>query len=435
MSERDYMGGEWIGRLVRVLIVFRTLVLLITVLSLPRANRTPVVGLAVILAAVVSYLPLRHWRRVASSLSRHPTYLALEVLLATLILAAAGAHSPFFYFTLGTAVLAGVIYGRRGAIPFSALLMAAYELVALEGFSTSHQVHDVQSLVFAPLLYPAAIAAGIAAREMVERGVETEALLREQGEDLAGERERLRVARELHDSLAKTVEGLAMSASMLPTQVERSPAAATAASRQLAEDARQAASEARVLMSNLRPSNGIDVPFADAVRRDAEGFAQRSGAVVRVVSPSGELDRPGLRLAPATRHELLRILGEALRNGVRHGGAANLTVLLEENGDGLLLSVSDDGCGLPQPIDVERLKAGGHYGLAGMHERARAIGGVLSVHGQSTGGTIVSVHLPSTPADRGAAPELDSGADEARRFVPGMASLRRVAVGDRGLRE
>ncbi len=432
MSERDYMGGEWIGRLVRVLIVFRTLVLLITVLSLPRTNRTPVVGLAVILAAVVSYLPLRHWRRVASSLSRHPTYLALEVLLATLILAAAGAHSPFFYFTLGTAVLAGVIYGRRGAIPFSALLMAAYELVALEGFSTSHQVHDVQSLVFAPLLYPAAIAAGIAAREMVERGVETEALLREQREDLAAERERLRVARELHDSLAKTVEGLAMSASMLPTQVERSPAAATASSRQLAEDARQAASEARVLMSNLRPSRGIEVPFADAVRRDAEGFAQRSGAVVRVVS-SGELDRAGVRLAPATRHELLRILGEALRNGVRHGGAANLTVSLEENGDGLLLSVSDDGCGLPQPVDVERLKAGGHYGLAGMHERARAIGGVLSVHGQSTGGTIVSVQLPPTQADREAAPELHSGA--ARRFVPGMASLRRVAVGDRGLRE
>jgi signal transduction histidine kinase len=435
MSERAYMGGEWIGRLVRVLIVFRTLVLLITVLSLPGANRTPVVGLAVILAAIVSYVPLRHWRRVASSLSRHPTYLALEVLLATLILAAAGARSPFFYFTLGTAVLAGVIYGRRGAIPFSALLMAAYELVALGGFSTSHPVHDVQGLVFAPLLYPAAIAAGIAAREMVERGVETEALLREQREDLAAERERLRVARELHDSLAKTVEGLAMSASMLPTQLERNPTAATAASRQLADDARQAASEARVLMSNLRPSNGVDVPFADAVRRDAEGFAQRSGAVVRVVCPSGASDRAGVRLAPATRHELLRIVGEALRNGVRHGGAANLTVLLEENGDGLLLSVSDDGCGLAQPVDVERLKAGGHYGLAGMHERARAIGGVLTVDGQPTGGTIVSVRLPPTQEDREAALELDSGADEARRFVPRMASLRRVAVGERGLRE
>ncbi len=67
------------------------------------------------------------------SISRHPLYLAAEVLLATLILAAVGARSPFFFFTLGTAALAGVMYGRRGALPFSALLIAAYELVALEG--------------------------------------------------------------------------------------------------------------------------------------------------------------------------------------------------------------------------------------------------------------------------------------------------------------
>ena len=92
------------------------------------------VVVALALAAVISYLPLRHWDRIAGSLARHPAYLAVEVLLATLILAAAGARSPFFYFTLGTAALAGVIYGRRGAIPFSALLMAAYELVALEGY-------------------------------------------------------------------------------------------------------------------------------------------------------------------------------------------------------------------------------------------------------------------------------------------------------------
>ena len=72
------------------------------------------------LAALVSYVPLRHWDRIGRTVSRHPAYLAVEVLIATLILAAAGARSPFFYFTLGTAALAGVVYGRRGAIPFSA---------------------------------------------------------------------------------------------------------------------------------------------------------------------------------------------------------------------------------------------------------------------------------------------------------------------------
>lgn len=393
MTEVDYIGGEWIGRLVRVLVVFRTLVLLITVLSLPTANRTPVVGLAVILAAVISYLPLWHWQRVAESLSRHPLYLALEVLLATLILAAAGADSPFFYFTLGTGALAGVIYGRRGAIPFSALLMAAYVLVALDGFGT-HAHHDVQTLVFAPLLYPAAVAAGIAAREMVERGVETEALLRRQREDLAGERERLRVARELHDSLAKTVEGLAMSASILPAQVSRNPGAAAEASRRLAEDARLAASEARALMSDLRPRNGTGIPLPEAVRREAEGFGERLGTSVRVILPDVASDRVGAQIAPSSRHELLRILGEALRNAVRHGGAKRLVVALDEDAEGLELSVADDGCGLSRPIDLERLKAGGHFGLAGMYERARAIGGELTVQDGEAGGTVVTVRLP-----------------------------------------
>jgi signal transduction histidine kinase len=384
------LAGEWMGRLVRVLLVFRGLVLLITLLLLPPAQRTPVAGIAVICAAAVSYVPLRHWPRIADSVSRHPLYLALEVLLATLILAAAGARSPFFYFTLGTAALAGVIYGRRGAIPFSALLMAAYELVALEGLPTMHALHDAQSIVFAPLLYPAAVAAGVAARELVERGIETEALLRERTESLAGERERLRVARELHDSLAKTVEGLAMSASMLPTRCERNPVVAAAVARQLAEDARQAALEARALMSDLRPGAELELPLAEAVRRRAESFAARTGLTVRV---GGALPAP-LEPSPATRHELLRIVGEALLNAARHGGASEIVISLVGGSSELTMSVSDNGRGLRAPVDLEALKADGHFGIAGMHERARGIGGTLELAPGPSGGTVVTVSLP-----------------------------------------
>ncbi len=412
----DALASEWIGRLVRVLIVFRSLALLITVLLLPAGQRTPVAGLAVICAAAVSYVPLRHWPRVAHSVSRHPMYLALEVLLATLILAAAGARSPFFFFTLGTAALAGVIYGRRGAVPFSALLMAAYELVALEGLPSMHQLHDAQSIVFAPLLYPAAIAAGVAARELVERGVETEALLRERTESLAAERERLRVARELHDSLAKTVEGLAMSASTLPRRCERDPVVAAAAARQLAEDARQAAVEARALMSDLRPGTEVEMPLADAVRRRAESFGERAGVTVRIVGELSDYDEP----PAATKHELLRIVGEALVNAVRHGSASEIEVSLADGAGELRLSVIDNGRGLPAPVDVERLEADGHFGVAGMHERARTIGGTLEVEAAPHGGTTVTVRVPvvgQSFAVKGTTPQ------PVRRFVPRLATL------------
>lgn len=377
-----------------MLLVFRTLVLFVTLLSLHPGQRTPVVGVAVIVAAVISYVPLRHWQRIASSLARHPTYLALEVVLATLILAAAGARSPFFYFTLGTAALAGVIYGRRGVIPFSVLLAAAYEFVAIEGFPTLHEVHDAQTLVFAPLLYPVAVAAGVAAREMVERGVQTESLLRERTETLASERERLRVARELHDSLAKTVEGLAMTASVLPGRCERDPAGAASLARQLVGDAQQAALEARALMSDLRPAE--DLSLAEAVRRRADSLAQRLGIDVQVsCDVSGE--------TPSTvKHELLRILGEAVINAARHGGAKRVVVALEVSGPEARLSVTDDGRGLSEPVDLRSLKANGHFGLAGMHERAANMGGTLSVGAARDGGTSVVVAVPAggDPDDR-----------------------------------
>ncbi len=427
-ADNEHIQREWIGRLVRVLLVFRALTLLVTVLSLHSDQRTPIVSIAVLLAVVVSYVPLRHWDRIGPTLARHPAYLALEVLLATLILAAAGAHSSFFYFTLGTAVLAGVVYGRRGAIPFSALLIALYELVALEGFPTLHPLHDLQSVVFAPLLYPVAVAAGIAARETVERGIRTEMLLHERTEALGAERERLRMARELHDSLAKSVEGLAMSASVLPGRCEKNPARAAELARGLAADARQAAIEARALMSDLRPDGEDELPLADAIRARAKGFAERFGVSVRFECDDGIVEP-----AHEAKHEILRILGEALANAARHGQAANVAVSLALDGDTLVLRVRDDGVGLPGPVDYEALKAGGHYGLAGMHERARAIRGSLRIEGQPDAGTVVTVRVPvadaSLDADErdGVAPRRYATALRAirlRRGGPGSARIR-----------
>jgi len=386
------LNEDWLGRLVRVLVVFRSFILLVTIILMPARQHTPTVGVVVIVATLISYVPLKHWNRIAPSVSRHPLYLGVEVLLATLILAAAGARSPFFYFTLGTAVLAGIIYGRRGALPFSALLMAAYELVALQGFPTLHPLHDAQSIAFVPLLYPAAVAVGVAAREVVQRGAEVDALLRDRTEALASEHERLRVARELHDSLAKTVEGLAMSASVLPGRCRRDPAGAADLARQLVADARQAALEARTLMSDLRPDPGSDLSFAALVRKRVESLAQRSGVSARILCES---DRVGERLPANVRHELLGILSEALRNAVGHGEASTVIVSLETEGGELILSLQDDGHGIEQPIELARLKADGHFGLAGMHERAQAVGGLLSVQGGAGGGTTVSVRLPA----------------------------------------
>ena len=73
-----------------------------------------------ILAAMVSYVPLRHWDGSPPRCCVTPRIWPGD-LASTLILGATGARSSFFYFTVGTAALAGIIYGRRGAIPFCLL--------------------------------------------------------------------------------------------------------------------------------------------------------------------------------------------------------------------------------------------------------------------------------------------------------------------------
>ncbi|HET6864726.1 MAG TPA: ATP-binding protein, partial [Solirubrobacteraceae bacterium] len=199
-----------------------------------------------------------------------------------------------------------------------------------------------------------------------------------------------------------TVEGLAMTASVLPARCERDPRAAAELARDLAEDARRAAVEARALMSDLRPA-ALELPLAQAVRERAEGFAQRAGIEVEV-----RCETPGTREpAVSATHELLRILGEALANAVRHGSATHVAVSLGVDADALVLRIADNGGGLPDGIDFGRLKASGHYGLAGMDERARSIGGTLELQSGAGGGATVTARVPvggGAPTEDGVAP-------------------------------
>ena len=186
-----------------------------------------------------------------------------------------------------------------------------------------------------------------------------------------------------------------MTASVLPSRCERDPSAARVA-RSLAEDARQAAVEARALMSDLRPG-ASDLPLAQAVRERAEGLRRGPGSGRCARRHGRHPGASGRRRSTSS----LRILGEALANAFRHGGATHVAVSLGHEGDGLVLRVADDGGGLPDGVDFDRLKAAGHFGLAGMDERARSIGGTLELTPSAGGGAIVTARVP---VGAGAAP-------------------------------
>jgi signal transduction histidine kinase len=115
--------------------------------------------------------------------------------------------------------------------------------------------------------------------------------------------------------------------------------------------------------------------------------------VLRRVHPTAlELELAGKpRLRPGVDEEVFRIAQEALHNALRHARAERIAVRLEENGDGLGLSVSDDGAGFDPAAPALRAR---RLGLTSMEERARGLGGRLEIESAPGAGTSVRLEVP-----------------------------------------
>jgi signal transduction histidine kinase len=380
--------------LCRLVFNFRLLAVSFTLLWVPRWEGDLYVVLGFLAASgLAAFAAARFWRPVSSALSRHPALLGVDLVVTMAILTVLGPQSPFFYVTLGTALLAGVLYGWTGAAVFSGLLLLTY-WVGLVLRSGATEVDTYQALVGTPLLYPLAAAAGAAVRRLLDRQVETEAALAAAGRATAVERERARLAREMHDSLAKTLHGLALSAAALPGWVERDPSRATAEAGVLEAAARRAAGEARGLIGDLR-ADSPDSPLGRAVSEYVEVWSRKSGVDAEV--ENGDVPEP-----PAdVRWELFCILREALVNVEQHARARRVTVTLDPTDAGLRLQVADDGKGLAVPDDLRTLSAGGHFGLVGMRERAERGGGSLVIDSSPGRGVRIVATVPVGRAKTG----------------------------------
>ncbi len=180
--------------------------------------------------------------------------------------------------------------------------------------------------------------------------------------------ERTRIAQELHDTLLQGV----LSASMqLHSAVDDLPA--DTPNRQELERVLRLMSrvsdEGRVAVRGLRTESGDDLEQAFCLVR--QEYASRNGADFEVT-----VEGRVRTIHPLIRDEVYRIGREALVNAFRHARATRIEVELEYGSRHLRMLIRDDGCG----VDPKILHAGrdGHWGLPGMRERARRIGGQLT---------------------------------------------------------
>ncbi|MFE7166721.1 sensor histidine kinase [Streptomyces sp. NPDC057616] len=359
---------------------------------------TRLVGAAVVVTFMGSYVLFRDWERFGPLLLRHPTLLAVDTLFGSLLLISAGPDTTLAYVSVCTPLLAGIVYGWRGAAVFASLQSVILVLV----YATTKDLHaaPAESLLL-PGLCVIAGAVGSALRNLMLRfGAATQALTTVQARLAVTEAvsaERARLAREMHDSVAKTLHGVALAADGLAGSAGAPHMDAKLVKQQaelVARSARRAAAESRELLADLRresdPQHATDVLVELAARTRDFSTRTRLAAVYR---PTGEHAVPPV--PPAVARQLLTIATEAMENAHRHASPTRVDVSAGVHGDLLRISVYDDGRGLPSGTTLEQLRRAGHFGLVGMVERAASVGARIRIgRGGHPKGTEVRLELP-----------------------------------------
>jgi signal transduction histidine kinase len=200
--------------------------------------------------------------------------------------------------------------------------------------------------------------------------------------------ERERIARELHDTLLQSTQGLILVFQSFAGQLSQSNSMKRKLELAL-DQASDLLNEARVRISDLRTSNDLS-DIAHAVRRAAEALSI-SNPVAFTLDVKGS---PRFLQESIAKH-IHSIVQEALSNAFTHSKAKLVAAVIDYRSDLLRICIRDDGCG----IKTEMLRNVGerrHFGLQGMRERARQIGGRLDIRSSHGAGTEVYLAVPST---------------------------------------
>jgi len=183
--------------------------------------------------------------------------------------------------------------------------------------------------------------------------------------------ERTRIARDLHDTLLQSFTGVLMKFSAVKYTLRDRPEAQKSPDVVI-EQARKAITEGRDAVQGLRSSTLPGNDLARAITMLGEELADHP---TDNHSPSFRVQVEGTprELAPTLRDEVYRIASEAVRNAFRHSHAARIEVEIRYDPGQLRLRVRDDGKGIDQKVLAGGGQSG-HYGLPGMHERAKLVG-------------------------------------------------------------
>ena len=204
-----------------------------------------------------------------------------------------------------------------------------------------------------------------------------------QAEELATARERNRLARELHDSVAQTLYGLTLQAEAAARELNTGQTdKAVEQLREIRESSQQTLKETRLLIFELRPPILESEGVASALRARLESVESRSGLKTQINVQDVD------RLPAGVEAGLYGISNEVLNNVLKHAHATEVNVSLTKKSNKIILEIGDNGVG----FDINDAEMHGGLGLKGMKERTEQFGGKLKIE-SSESGTLVRVEV------------------------------------------
>lgn len=207
----------------------------------------------------------------------------------------------------------------------------------------------------------------------------------------AVERDRARIARDMHDDLGTRVTVLNLNATLAMRAMEGDPAKAQQRLRLMEGSARDLVQAMHGLVWAVNPSNDSLDHLANHLSAAAQEIFRDSPSTLRI---SIQDDLPALPLAAELRHHLALAAKEALHNALKHAGPCEITFSLSMNDGDLVVGIADTGAG----FDISRPHEGN--GLGHLSSRLAEAGGTCSIHSTPGGGTrvLLRCRLPLPPA-------------------------------------
>ena len=202
--------------------------------------------------------------------------------------------------------------------------------------------------------------------------------------------ERTRIAQELHDTLLQTFQSASLHLSAAALRIAQDSPVKNQLG-QILDIMRQGIAEGRNAIQGLRSPDSQTSDLVSSLSRIQDELKVQPDIDFRLTVTGRQ--KP---LGPEIQHEIYRIGREALVNAYCHSGAKRIELELDYSGSELCLRIRDNGCGI-EPRVLEKGRDG-HWGLAGMRERATRIGAVLKILSSPAAGTEVHLSIPASIA-------------------------------------